>query len=98
MYLRPAESGWFGLCVDVAEPFDPLSELHPALEPGVLRGRVVLLRRDLLERPAGVVDLGNLPAAIERGHDGEAPGVVVGEILEHGRLTDFLRGGAVITA
>ena len=71
------------LRIDVAEALDPLGELHQALEPGVLRGGIVLARRDLLERPARLVDLGNLAAPVERAHDGEVPGIVVGEILEH---------------
>src|ERR1700730_3385935 len=50
---------------------------------------VILLGADLAQRPAGIVDLGNHAAARQRAHDGEAPGIVVGEIFEHGRLADL---------
>ena len=72
------------LGVDIGEPLDPLGDLHPALEPGGLGGWIVLLRRDLAQRPAGVIDFRHLSATRQRAHDGEAPGIVVGEVLEHG--------------
>ena len=71
------------LGVDVGEPRDPFGDLHPAFEPRHLRGRIVLPRCDLAQRAAGLVDLADLAAARQRAHDGEAPGIVVGEVLEH---------------
>ena len=89
--FAPRRQRMIFLRVDIGQPLDPLGELHPALEPGRLRGRVVLPGGDLAQRPAGVVDLGNHAAARQRAHDGEAPGIVVGEIFEHGLLARFGR-------
>ena len=74
------------LLVGASEALHALGELHPALEPRALLCLVAVQRLDagdLPERPARFVDLGYLAAAVQRGHDREAPRVVVGEVLEH---------------
>jgi hypothetical protein len=71
------------LFVHLREPLDAFREFHPILEPCRLRRRIVLAAGDFAQRPTGVVDLRDLTASIDRGHHREAPGVIVGEILEH---------------
>ena len=46
---------------------------------------------------SGGVDLADLAAARQRAHDGEAPGIVVGEVLEHqsGRGMEAVAGATL---
>jgi hypothetical protein len=76
-----------GGLVDLGESLHPLGHPAPALEPRVLRDHVAverLLGGGFVQSATRLVDLGDLAAAIERGHDGQAPGVVVREVLVHG--------------
>src|SRR5262249_35534261 len=70
------------LLIPAGEALEPLAHIAPGLVPSLLGGRVTL-GREVLQRPAELIDLADLTTHRQGQHHPQRPGVVIGEVLEH---------------